>query len=367
MYGWRSAFIVIQLSWPAALAAQQGDRTPATCVAPPAELRRAVLAVHDKQRNVGIAVALHRNGQPVFSLTEGAADLEHDAPVTAATRFGIASLTKLYTAAALLVLRQEGRVDLEAPVRRYVPAFPERPEGTITLRMLATHRSGIPHPTRRTPELFATHYATATQALEVFAHDTLVAVPGARRVYSSSNYNLLAAVIEAIVGERFPRFVQRTLLDPLALSATGFDNVQRPLPHRSERYSFYDPWTYGESDSLFVVPRWDYSFNLGGGGLSATAADVAAFGAALLHPGLLSAASLELLYENAWFGRDDADGGRMIYTTGSNPGVQAGLVIHPGTGIVTVVLSNTWGIGSRSAEMVGLARILASLCAGKDS
>jgi hypothetical protein len=73
------------------------------------------------------------------------------------------------------------------------------------------------------------------------------------------------------------------------------------------------------------------------------------------------------LHDDAWFGRDDGDGGRMIHTTGSNPGVQAGLVIHPGTGIVTVVLSNTWGIGSRSAEMVGLARIIAGLCAGKDS
>jgi len=183
-------------------------------VAPPAELRRAALAVHDKQRNIGIAVALHRNGQPVFSLTAGAADLEHDVPVTAATRFGIASLTKLYTAAALLVLRQEGRVDLDAPVQRYVPAFPKRPEGAITLRMLGTHRSGIPHPIRRTPELFATHYATAIEALEVFAHDTLVAAPGTRRVYSSSNYNLLAAVIEAIVGERFPRFVQARCSTP---------------------------------------------------------------------------------------------------------------------------------------------------------
>jgi serine beta-lactamase-like protein LACTB, mitochondrial len=353
------------LSWPGAAAGQDGVRGPVACAAPATEMRRAALAVHDKQRNVGVAVAVTRNSQPAFSLIAGSADLEHDVPVTPETRFGVASLTKLYTAVALLQLREAGRVDLDAPVQRYVPAYPVHAAGTITVRMLATHRSGIPHLSRRTPELFATHYVTATDALEVFAHDTLVARPGTRRVYSSSNYNLIAAVIEAVAGEPFPGFVRRTLLEPLHLAATEFDNPLRLLPHRAERYSVYHPWTYAAGDSLFIVPRWDYSFNQGGGNLSAAAADVAAFGTALLSPGLLSAASLELLYDDAWFGSHDGEGDRMIYTTGSNPGVQAGLVLHPATGIVSVVLSNTWGVGSRSAEMVRLARVLARQCAAE--
>ena len=87
----------------------------------------------------------------------GKANLEHDVPVGPETRFGIASITKLYTAATLLRLHHRNEIDLESVVQNYVPEFPVKPRGDITIRMLATHRSGIPHPRDRTPKLFATH------------------------------------------------------------------------------------------------------------------------------------------------------------------------------------------------------------------
>lgn len=343
-------------------AAKASRLAPARCLVPSDELRRLVVAVSDKQRNVGLQVAVWRDGSVAYRLALGLADIEHRAPVTDETRFGIASVTKLFTAVTLLELAAAGRLDLDAPVQTYVPAFPEKDQGTITIRMLATHRSGIPHPRDRTPELFATHYDTATDALEVFAAAELLFAPGTGQRYSSSNYNLLAAVIEAVHERPFVEVVRAMVTSPLGLADTAFDDVRRVLPHRSRRYSYYHPRTYEESDELFVVPSWDYSFNAGGGNMVSTAADLVRFGAALFEPGLLGQAEWALLFSPDWFGDESADS--RLFASGANPGLQASLAIHPTTKTAAAVLANTWGIGSRSAEMTKLAAVLATRCAG---
>lgn len=329
------------------------------CAADNSAFHDAVLAVHHKQRNVGMGVVVLNAGQEIFSDYIGLADVENNVPVTVDTQFGIASITKLYTAALLLMYEAEGEIDLDATVQKYVSDFPTKREGDITVRMLATHTSGIPHPQAvRTPKLFATHYATAMEALEVFRDDALLSTPGTSASYSSSNYNLLAAIIEQIGGQRFTDIMEQTVFEPLGLDASSFDNVTRVLSHRARRYSFYRAWDYAESDKLYTIPTWDYSFNTGGGNITATASDVARFGAALVSPGLLKDEQFETIYN--WFG-DDA-GARFIYTSGANPGLQAGLAVYPEAQVSVSVLSNTWGIGSRSAEMTMLAQELAEMC-----
>ena len=351
---------------PLALAQTPTPPANAGCDASEEQLRQAVVEVHEKQRNVGLAALIHRGDNLTFSVHEGLTDLEHAVPVDARTRFGIGSITKLFTAVALLKLQAAGQLDLDEPIQKYVADFPTKPEGEITLGMLATHRSGIPHPQAvRTPKLFATHYETAVSALEVFADEPLVAAPGSEQMYSSSNYNLLAAIIENVAEQPFTQFVQKAIFDQLSLSNTSFDNVLRPLPHRTRRYSFYRPWTYAESQELFLVPLWDYSFNTGGGNIISTAADVAKFGAALMKPGFLAAEQFDLLYSEEWFGDRDEEGRRFIYASGANPGLQAGLSVHPDGEVSATVLSNTWGLGSRSGEMTQLAKHLARMCLGR--
>ena len=345
-------------------AAWQAGSGARTCAAPESELRAAVADVHERQRNVGIAVAIAVDGERAFEEYRGMADLEHETPVGPETRFGIASVTKLFTAAALLHVEAAGLVSLADPVRRYVPRFPAREGGPITLAMLATHTSGLPHPTERNPQLFATHYDTAMDAVEVFENAEIESPPGVERHYSSSNYNLIAAAIEGATGRKFMDVVQEQILAPLDLAATAFDDVLAVLPHRARRYSFYHPWTYAESDSLYRVPSWDYSFNVGGGNLVSTARDLVAFGSALMEPGtVLPAGQTERLYDIRWFGRRTDTGERFLFVTGANPGVQAGLAIYPERRVTAAVLANTWGVGSRSGEMAGLARKLVELCA----
>jgi len=324
------------------------------------KLMQKAIEVHDKQRNVGLALVIKNRESVLFTLNRGYSDLEHRVPVKEETRFGIASITKLFTAATLLRLHARGVIDFDAAVQTYVPEFPTKSETPITVRMLATHRSGIPHPTKRTPELFATHYESALKAMEIFIDDSLLAVPGSKRVYSSSNYNLLAAIIEKVTGRLFTDVVREEIFDPLGLTDTEFDTILRPAPGRSRRYSFYHPWTYEESQEIYVVPTWDYSFNAGGGNIISTANDVTSFGVALLSPGFLPKTEHEILWSDEWFGRS-GDMGRVISATGSNPGVQAAMAIVREKGIVSVVLSNTWGIGARSAEMVKLAAVLSAM------
>lgn len=358
------ACLTVLLSLLATVRPIAGQDDERACAAPETEIRAAVQDVHDRQRNVGVAAAIAVDGEVAFAAYLGMADLEHEVAVGPEARFGIASVTKLFTAVTLLRLEAEGLLSTADSVRHYVPEFPAREGGPITLAMLATHTSGLPHPSERTPELFATHYETATDAIEVFRNVTLDSPPGAERRYSSSNYNLIAAAIEGATGRRFVDVVGKEILARPGLADTGFDDVLAVLPHRARRYSFYHPWTYAESDSLYRVPTWDYSFNLGGGNMVSTARDLVAFGSALFEPGpLLPAEQTERLYDQAWFGRPTEAGERRIVVTGSNPGVQAGLAVYPERRTTAAILSNTWGVGARSAEMVNLAAKLVELCA----
>ncbi len=357
------------------LAAQEEART---CVDGGAAFLDAVRAVHDEQRNVAFQAAVALDGQIVISAAEGFADLEHGVAATPGTRFGIASITKAFTGVALAMLVSEGAVDLDTPVQRYVPEYPSQPAGVITPRHLATHTAGIPHPrgAERVGGLYDRHFDDPIAAIEVYRDVELAFAPGTRYVYSSSHYNLLAAIIQRATGVRFQDYVASRILAPLGLERTLFDDVRWVIPDRARRYSFYHPVTFEEADEVYRVPgSWDFSFNMGGGNMLSTAEDLVRFGSALARPGLLSAEGLRLLRETqgpaggespwslGWFVGEDPGGGRRIRMTGANPGLQAGLVVYPEHELAVAVLSNTWGIGSRSAEMVNVSRFAAA-CMG---
>jgi len=181
--------------------------------------------------------------------------------------------------------------------------------------------------------------------------------------------------IQSAAGEPYTSYVARTILDPLRLSATSFDDVRRVLPHRARRYSYYDPVTYAESAEVLRVPEWDYSHNMAAGNMVSTAEDLAQFGRAFLRPGFLGDSAWKLLWtrpksgptESAmsfgWFVSRPRAEEREIHVNGSNVGLQAAVFIYPDFDLVVAILSNTWGRNSRSAEMVdGLPRRIAVLC-----
>jgi CubicO group peptidase (beta-lactamase class C family) len=351
--------------------------TLAACVDDGARFRTGLQSVHEQQSNIGYAAAVGLRGQIVESIVAGMADLEHEVPVTRQSRFGVASVTKAVTGTAFLLLLEAGDVALDAPVQDYVPEFPERHNGTITPRQLLTHTSGIPHPQSvRTPDLYATHYDDVIDAIEVYRDVGLLFAPGARQRYSSSNYNLLAAVIQRASGTSFQEYVRESIFEPLGMTLTDFDDVRWVMPNRTRRYAYFDPWSYTSADRLHRIPgRWDYSFNMGGGNIISTAEDLVRFGQAFTSPGFFSAETLERIYTPipadgvestwsfGWFATTGDDGRRRISMRGANPGLQAGLVVYPDDELVVAVVANSWGHGARSAEMVNVSRF-AALCMG---
>lgn len=349
---------------------------PAACQASNADLVAAVRSLHDSQHNVGVQAAIRLHGRVVFSEALGFADRERGIRVTRATIFPLASLAKAYTGIAALRAVAAGRLDLDQPIQTYVPEFPVKPEVVITPRRLAAHRAGIRHWGAERAALFSRHFDRLDQILPLFANDPLLAGAGSQYQYSSYGYNLLALAVERATGVAFTTYVTREILEPLGLRQTRFEDARRPRHGMTRLYSIYDPTTYEERPlPAGLVPARDYSHNMAAGNMSATAEDVTRFGAALLRPGLLPAAQYDLLLTRPTFdgvsspmsfgffapapGRE-----RLLSISGSNPGVQTGLVLFPERDLAVAVLANTWGTGSRSGDLVvRLPVVLADLCA----
>src|SRR5207302_5719853 len=134
VFVWLLTMLLISES---ALAQSAGK--PASCRDRQAAMRTALSDIQGRQRNIGLSAIVMLGGQTVLMEKLGYADLEHRVPVTSETRFGVASITKAFTGLSLLKLHEAGRIDLDAAIQRYVPAFPVKPGRTITPRLLAAH------------------------------------------------------------------------------------------------------------------------------------------------------------------------------------------------------------------------------------
>lgn len=359
------------LGWPAASLAA----APA-CNAPKAALIAAIAAVHAKQHNVGVQTAILFDGRIVFSQGLGLADRERHIPVTRTTRFPLASLTKAYTGVAVLKAAATGKLLLDEPIQKYVPEFPVKPELTITPRRLAAHRTGIHHWGKEREALYARHFDRLVDIVRLFKDDPLLPKAGLEYQYSSYGYNLLGLALERATGVEFTRYVRQTVLQPLKLTNTRFDDARKSLAGEAKLYSFFDLKTYAEIPNTepLNIPLRDYSHNMAGGNMSSTAEDAVKFGAALLKPGFLTPEEYKMLFtqpsfeggpSSMSFGFFVSDPGSepRLSMSGANQGVQSGLMVYPSRKLAVAVMSNTWGRDSRSAEMVvALPERLADLC-----
>ena len=334
-----------------------------------------------RQQNVGIVVGLRQRGLTVFREASGFANKETGLSASPSMAFSIASISKAFTGAALLKLVEAGRIDLDAEVQRYVPDFPRHSSGRpVTIRMLAHHLGGVRHwGPERNETLYARHFDDVREILTLFRDSAWVAglAPPTRYSYSSYGYNALAMAIQSAAGVSYQQYLEDAILDPLALESVRFDRPGLGGAQRPARYSWYDLSDFHElADAPQRVPDWDYSHNMAGGGLIASVDDLLTFGGAMRAPGILSPASIALLWARpsvqgvespmsfGWFPRT---GPARISISGSNAGVQAGLTVWKNEDLVVAVLANSWGRGSRSGELMddgrnGLIGRLAAVC-----
>ncbi|MGH9644708.1 MAG: serine hydrolase domain-containing protein, partial [Terriglobales bacterium] len=192
MRRFRCAIAAILLFCVAAFAAAQNGR-----IAPEKrqELEGAVAKFIAANHVPGVSVAVVENGAEDWSEGFGNADLENSVPATAHTLYRLASISKSITATAAMLLWQQGKLDLDAPVQKYCPAFPQK-DAPITTRELLGHLAGIRHyksDSQDDPEVGNTkHFANSIQAgLDFFKNDPLVSKPGTEFHYSTQGFTLV--------------------------------------------------------------------------------------------------------------------------------------------------------------------------------
>lgn len=313
---------------------------------------REVMAAHVADAGLpGATVAVVVDGELVWTEGFGFADLENRLAARADTRFRIASISKALTAAGVGLLVQEGRLDLDAPIQRYVPGFPRKPEGAITTRLAAGHLAGIRH-YRGQEFASAVHYPSVTASLEIFRDDPLEHAPGSAYLYSTYGWTLVSAAVEGASGEAFVPFMRRRVLEPLGLAETVVEYVDSIIPGRARFYQRDD------NGRIVNAPFVDNSNKWAGGGYLSTARDMARYGASYMAGTILDPATVELLWtpqtetstgEPTGYGigwrSSLEDGRRTVSHTGGAMGGSTVLLLLPDDGVSVSILTNLQGAG----------------------
>jgi CubicO group peptidase (beta-lactamase class C family) len=231
-----------------------------------------------KSDTPGCSVAVMKNGRIVFERGYGMADLDHDVKITPVTVFDVGSIAKQFTAAAILLLAQEGKLSLDDSIRKYLPEVPDFGV-PVTLRQMLHHTSGV----RDYEQLLwfngwrldSPDLLTDADILGIMSRQReLNFAPGSDFDYSNTNYMLLAQVVNRVSGESFEQFTKRRLFEPLGMVHTHFRNDHgEVVKNLASAYVKGDDGAYrlclpnydtvGATDLLTTVEdlaRWDENF-----------------------------------------------------------------------------------------------------------
>ncbi len=300
----------------------------------------------EAQSLVGLSVAVGVDGELVWTRWFGLADLENDVPATEHTVYRLGSISKPVTAAAVMQLVEQGKIDLDAPIDTYVPEWPEK-RWPVTTRQLLAHQGGIRHYLRTDNMNNTRAYTTATEALEYFADDSLIAEPGTRYSYSSYGYNLLGAVVEGASGMTFVEYVGENVFPAAGTEAMQDDSQSRIIKHRAQGYRKID----GEIQNSMLV---DTSYKVGGGGFCSTAADLVRFAHAMQAGKIVdpetrdqmwtrqtTKAGKETGYGLGWAINADRAGRRIVRHGGAQTRVRTSLLYFVDDGVAVSAMCNS--------------------------
>jgi len=307
------------------------------------------LAAEIQKRHLpALAVAVVRDGQIIKTAAFGLADLELNVPATPKTVFQIQSITKTFTAAAILLLADEGKLKLDDPVARHLEGTPD-PWKEITLRHLLNHTSGIKD-FINDPTASLRLEVTEEEVLRSLAGRPLNFTPGERYAYSNSNYHLLAMIIRKLTGKWYGDFLSERIFVPLGMTNTRPVSLSAIIPNRASGY-FWTGTGYRKGD--FVA---ESILSYGGGGILSTAPDMAVWALTMMSGKLLKPETIAQAWtparlnngQNAGYGFGwaigDVEGHREINHSGGHAtGFTSHLGIYPEDRLAVVVLVNRGG------------------------
>jgi CubicO group peptidase (beta-lactamase class C family) len=338
----------------------------------PSDKADALLSGLIQTNDPGFAVLVAQDGKILFEKGYGLADREHDVPVTPQSTFRIASITKQFTASAILKLQEAGKLSVNDKLSKYIPDFPRGNE--VTLRQLLTHTSGIHNYTDEPDFLSRVTNATTTgtiiEEIKKYPYDF---DPGVKWNYDNSGYMLLSYIVEKVSGQNYGDFLRENFFQPLCMTNTCVYRANSGLPHEALGYSL---GTNGFTRALY----WDPSWSGGAGALSSTVEDLyrwneGIFNGRVLDPAILKAAftpvevsggqvNWDAGYGFGWFvGR--YRGLREISHGGLISGFRSYLVRLPDEKFTVAILVNTSPGRSNIDPMFGARRLVTIFLADK--
>lgn len=327
--------------------------------------QRLLSALQEMTGVPGMSAAVSKDGEIVWTGAAGLRDAEKGVPVDDNTMFRIASVSKLFTAALVLKLAEDGVFDLDADIRTYVPEWPDHDDAIVTLRHLAAHTAGVAHYGSEDRYDPLAGYESLTDALSIYAHKPPLFPPGESYSYSSYGYALMGAALESMTGRSFEENLESLLLQPLALQNTRVEHVDTTPLNASKLYSNTGA-EIGRNDQRHVV---------GATGILSTAKDLVRFADAYRSGDVVSPETIEMSWTPVpladggvtggarfsvgfgWRIGRDWDSAWVTHHAGTTPGARSILSINRDRGTSVALLSNAQWVSriETTAELIATA------------
>ena len=302
-----------------------------------------------------------RGNQVLFSKGYGFADLEWDIPNAPSTKFRLGSVTKQFTAASILLLEERGKLNVNDPVKKYMPDAPAAWD-KMTLFHVLTHTAGIPNFTGFPDyEKLSPFPATPAELVARFRDKPLDFQPGEKWNYSNSGFVLLGYLIEKISGETYEKFVQENIFTPLGMKDSGYDSNSAIIRRRASGYALAQGAYVNDGFIHMSIPH-------AAGALYSTTEDLLKWEQGLFGGKLLKPASLEKMttpFKNNYafgLGVETVGGHKLISHGGGIQGFNTELDYYPEDKLTVVVLENVRG----AVPPAEIARKLGSLAHGEN-
>lgn len=303
----------------------------------------------------GLSLTVLRGGEIVRQANYGLANLEQEIPVSVRTAFNIGSASKQIIAAGIMLLVQDGKIDLDASVSRYISEVPEqwRP---ITVRHLLTHTSGL---VRDAPGFTPESDQTVMEVVRTAYPLPLLSPAGEKFEYCNTGYFILAELITRVSGTRWQDFFQARFFGPLGMTATRPTSRVDIIPRRASGYGWKNGWFENVTSYRALRPS---------GAFTSTAEDMAKWEKSLVAGTFLTQRSRELMWTRARLNNgqeapygfgwrlEEVNGMREIGHAGSLPGYRAYYARYPDQGLTIIALANA---NNSSTEPTGIVRAVA--------
>jgi D-alanyl-D-alanine carboxypeptidase len=327
----------------------------------------AAVAAHFPSSQPGAVVLVKKDDQILLRKAYGLADMELAVPMRPELVFRLGSVTKQFTAAAIMLLVDQGKISLQDDLRKYVPSYPKHDQ-TITIENLLTHTSGVPSYTSQSAYIAkARQDMTHEQLLATFKDLPLDFPPGQKWSYSNSGYYLLGMVIEKVSGESYAQFIDKHIFKPLGMSHSGYGDAERIVPGRVAGYDRQDDTTLN-AEPISMKPPFS------AGALISNVDDMALWDRAISDGKLLKKQSWARVFTRAklkdgkptdyGFGWviTEWQGHRIVAHEGGIPGFNSEILRMPDDHVLVVILCNS---SPAPTDIDALALKLAAQAIGK--